>query len=249
MGGRIFGFGVPILLPKKDLDPGEDWLQFCAWSESILKITYSRGDDDQARQLMREFSEVSGAMNEYLSWMIAARHSSSGNDLLSQLLPAEVDEQHLTQDEILGFFQLLMVGGQETTANLINNAVLSLLENPSQLALLASDIELLPSAIEEALRFRAPIQWVMRTPTREIQLSGQALLPGQLVLAVIGSANRDSKRFDRSEEFDITREPNGQIGFGHGIHFCLGSVLARMEVRIALSHVLERLIGLQFDQR
>lgn len=225
--------------------PGTDWPRFKAWSDSILKISYARDGTDEAKRVMQEFAEVTAAMNEYLSAMIVARRESPRDDLLSNLIAAEVDGQRLSQDEILGFFQLLVVAGQDTTANLINNAVLCLLENPRQLELLRSDMQFLPSAIEEVLRYRAPIQWVMRTPRQEIELSGETLSPGQLVLAMIGSANRDSKYFDRSEEFDITRDPNPHIAFGHGIHFCLGAALARMEARIALTHLFERTSDLE----
>jgi cytochrome P450 len=225
--------------------PGGDWPKFRAWSDSILKMSYARGGDDEARRVIKEFADVSTAMNEYLIAMIAERRQSPKDDLLSHLIAAEVDGQRLAHDEILGFFQLLVVGGQETTANLINNAVLSLLENPGQLAMLRANMQLLPSAIEETLRYRAPLQWMMRTPTRKIELSGQTLLPGQLILAVIGSANRDSKHFERPDEFDITRDPNPHIAFSHGIHFCLGAALARMEARIAITDLLERLAGLE----
>jgi cytochrome P450 len=218
--------------------PGADWSKFRAWSDSILKITYSRGADDEARRVMKEFAEVGVEMNEYLTTMIAERRQSPQDDLLTQLMTAEVDGQRLAQAEILGFFQLLVVAGQETTANLIDNAVLSLLENPSQLALLRSNLRLLDSAIEETLRYRAPFQWVMRTPARVIQMHGESLLPGQLILAVIGSANRDSKHFDRAEEFDIARDPNPHLSFGHGVHSCIGSALARMEARIGLYDLL-----------
>lgn len=219
--------------------PGEDWLKFRTWSDSILKITYSRGADDEAKRVMNEFAEVTAAMSEYLAAMIAARRRLHADDLLSRLMTVEVDGQRLTHDEILGFFQLLLVAGQETTANLIDNAVLSLLENPDQMERLRADPRLLPAAIDETLRYRAPIQWVMRTPTRDVEMHGQTLVPGRLVLAVVGSANRDPKHVERPDQFDIARNPNAHIAFGGGSHFCLGSVLARMEARIALGDLLE----------
>ena len=174
--------------------PGADWPKFRAWSDSILKISYARGGDEEAKRVMTEFAEVTAEMNDYLLVMIAARRQSPRDDLLSRLIAAEVDGDRLEHHEILGFFQLLVVGGQETTANLITNAILSLLENPNQLALLRSNMHLLPSTIEETLRYRAPVQWVMRTPTQHIQLSGETLSPGQLILAVIGSANHEIGR-------------------------------------------------------
>jgi cytochrome P450 len=137
------------------------------------------------------------------------------------------------------------VAGQETTANLINNAVLCLIENPDQLALLRLKPELLSSAIEEVLRYRSPIQWLMRTPGREIALNGQVIPAGKLILAMLGSANRDPKQFHEPDRFDIRREPNPHIAFGHGIHSCLGAALARMESKIALSDLMARLKDLE----
>ena len=241
-------FAVPLamrIIARMIGIPGEDWPKFRAWSDSILKISYARGADDEARRVMKEFADVGAEMNEYLTTLIAGRRQSPRDDLLTHLISAEIDGQRLTQPEILGFFQLLVVAGQETTANLINNAVLSLLEHPGQLALLRSNLRLLDSAIEETLRYRAPFQWVMRTPARAIQMGGENLLPGQLILAVIGSANRDSKYFDQAEEFDITRHPNPHLSFGHGVHFCIGSALARMEARIALHDLLSNLAEIE----
>src|ERR1700735_1194458 len=133
-----------------------------------------------------------------------------------------------------------MVAGQETTTNLINNAILCLAEHPDQRALLEERLDLIPSAIEEVLRYRSPVQWMMRTPRREVELHGQTIPQGKLVLPVIGSANRDAAHFPDAGRFDITRTPNPHIAFGHGIHFCLGAALARMESRIALSDLLAR---------
>ena len=170
-------FAVP--LPMKVIAqiigiPGADWPKFRAWSDSILKISYSRQSDDEAKRVMKEFADVTAAMNEYLATMIAERRQSPGDDLLSHLIAAEVDGQGLAHDDILGFFQLLVVGGQETTANLINNAILCLLENPAQLALLRANMQLLPSAIEEVLRYRAPVQWLPSEMLCQLQLQFRA---------------------------------------------------------------------------
>ena len=151
-----------------------------------------------------------------------------------------MDGERLTQHEILGFFQLLVVGGQETTTNLITNAMLCLFDNSDQLARLKKQPELLPSAIEETLRYRSPFQWLMRTPRQPIELHGQNLAPGELILAMVGSANRDSKQFADADRFDIGRNPNPHIAFGHGIHSCLGAALSRMEAKIAVADLLER---------
>src|SRR5207237_3857372 len=138
-------------------------------------------------------------MNDYLTKMIAQRKEKPTDDLLTRLIEAEVDGQHLTQEEILGFFQLLVVGGQETTTNLINNAIICFLDHPTQLALLRSNMNLLESAIEEVLRYRSPLQWLMRTPTRQIEMHAQTLLPAQLILPLIHSATRDPKHFNLTD--------------------------------------------------
>jgi cytochrome P450 len=228
--------------------PVEDWPRFRQWSDLILKLSYTmRGmeADAEAGTAMAAFRSVTVEMNEYIGEMIAQRRAAPRDDLLTRLVEAEVDGERLTQQEILGFFQLLVVGGQETTANLINNALLCLIDNPDQFALLRSRPELLPSAIEEVLRYRSPVQWLMRAPVREIALNGQVVPAGKLVLAMIGSANRDPKQFREPERFDIRREASPHIAFGHGIHSCLGAALSRMEARIALSDLLARVDGLE----
>src|SRR5207302_5735975 len=143
--------------------------------------------------------------------------------------------ERLTTKDILGFVQLLLVGGQETTANLIDNAIVCFLDHPGELARLRANPQLLPSAIEEVLRFRSPLQWMPRATRRDVAMHGQTIPAGKLVLPLIGSANRDPKQFRDAGRFDITREPNPHIAFGHGIHACLGGPLARLEARIALT--------------
>ncbi|HUE72302.1 MAG TPA: cytochrome P450 [Pirellulaceae bacterium] len=223
--------------------PPADWLRFKRWSDMVLRLSYTMGgiDPAEAQAAMNDFESVTVEMDEYVGEMIRERSARPANDLMTGLVQAEVDGERLTQYEILGFFQLLVVGGQETTANLISNAVLCLLENPRQLALLRERMELLPSAIEEVLRYRSPLPWLMRTPRSPVELSGQTIPPGELVLPMIGSANRDERHFPAADQFDITRDPNPHIAFGHGVHFCLGATLARLEARIALTDLLARM--------
>jgi cytochrome P450 len=147
----------------------------------------------------------------------------------------------LTEDELLGFFQLLLLAGQETTTNLIDNAFLCLSQHPAQQARLRAEPNLLPAAIEEVLRFRAPVQAMFRVTRHAIELHGQTIPPRSLVLPMIGAANHDSAQFPEPDRFDITRAPNPHIAFGHGIHFCIGAPLARLEARVALAELLERL--------
>jgi cytochrome P450 len=225
--------------------PAGDWARFKGWSDKILRLSYTRSGGAEAEGAMEDFIAVTGEMSEYLAQMTARLRAAPADDLLSRLVAAEVDGERLTHGEILGFFQLLIVGGQETTTNLINNAVLCLLENPEQLALLRGRMELLPSAIEEVLRYRSPFQWIMRTPREAIEMGGQTLRPGELVLAMVGSANRDEREFEGADQFDITRDSNSHLAFGHGIHFCMGAALSRLEARIALTDLLGRLEGLE----
>ena len=221
--------------------PAADWLRFKRWSDSILKLSYARSGGAEAAAAGTEFLAVTAEMSDYLTQLIAQRRTAPRDDLLTRLVEAEVNGERLAPEEILGFFQLLVVGGQETTTNLINNAILCFLEHPDQLARLQATPDLLPSAIEEVLRYRAPLQWMMRTPRRAVALHGQTIPAGVLVLAVIGSANRDPKQFPDADYFDIGREPNAHLAFGHGIHACLGAPLARLEARLALTDLLERL--------
>ena len=236
---------LSIPLPMKVIStmigiPPADWSRFKHWSDSILKLSYARSGGPEAEDGAREFKTVTIEMNDYLGEMIAERQASPKSDLLTRLVQAEVDGERLTQDEILGFFQLLVVGGQETTTNLINNAVLSFMENPDQLTLLRGRPQLLACAIEEVLRYRSPLQWVMRTPRRDIELHGQRIPAGKLVLPMIGSANRDPRVFPNADKFEISRDPNPHLAFGHGIHACLGAALARLETKIVLSDFLAR---------
>ncbi|HEV3003177.1 MAG TPA: cytochrome P450 [Pirellulales bacterium] len=220
---------------------GVDLPRFKRWSDGILKISYTRSGTEAAAAALQEFTAVTTEMNDYLTELIARRRATPEDDLITRLVEAEVDGERLSQPEILGFFQLLVVGGQETTVNLIANAMLCFLESPDQLARLRAAPDLLPAAIEEVLRYRAPLQWVMRTPRRDAEMHGQVIPAGQLVLPMLGSANRDPKQFRDPNRFDIARDPKANVAFGHGIHACLGAPLARLEARIALTDLLDRL--------
>ncbi len=225
--------------------PAADWPRYKRWSDVILKLANAISGDAEAVRTVEEYRAVTAEMRDFLPEWIAQRRAARSQDLLTRLVEAEVDGERLTQTEILGFVQLLLVGGQETTANLINNAVLCFLENPDQLARLQAAPDLLPSAIEEVLRYRSPVQWMPRATRREVVLLDQTIPAGKLVLVMIGSANRDPKQFRDAGRFDLTRAPNPHLAFGHGIHSCLGAPLARLEARIALADFLERVRGFE----
>lgn len=229
--------------------PDADWPRYVRWSGAVLNVSYSvRGmspGKEAAQAANEDFSATTAEMAEYLRHLVDQRLTNPHDDLLSRLVAAEVDGQRLSPHELLMFFQLLLVGGQETTTNLINNAVLSLLENPDQLALVRRSPELIPSAIEETLRYRSPFQSGFRGTRRETEVHGQMIPAGKLLFVMVGSANRDPKQFPEPNRFDITRHPNPHLAFGHGIHFCLGAPLSRLEAKIALGDVLNRLPDLR----
>jgi cytochrome P450 len=226
--------------------PADDWPRYKRWVEGILALSHTRSGETAKAEGMNKFRAVAAEMSEYLEQMISSRKQSPRDDLLTRLIEAEMDGQRLTHEEILGFFQLLILAGQETTTNLINNAILCLTEHPDQLERLRADPDrLLPAAIEEVLRYRPPFLWLMRTPKREVELHGQTIPAGALVLLVVASANRDEAQFPDADRFDMARDPNPHLAFGHGSHFCLGAPLSRLEARIALTDVLKRLPDLR----
>jgi len=224
----------------------EDWPRYKRWNDKILGLTFTRSGGDQAQQAKRDFNSVTSEMSLYLAERVAERRESPQSDLLTRLLEAEVEGDRLTHEEILAFFRLLMFAGQETTTNLLNNAIVCFLDHPDQLTRLRNALQLLPSAIEEVLRYRSPFQWMMRTPLRDVEVHGITIPKGAFVLPMVGAANRDPKRFPHPNRFDIARDPNPHVAFGHGIHFCLGAALARLEARIALSDLLSRFASFQY---
>jgi cytochrome P450 len=224
--------------------PAEDWPRFNRWSELTLELSYTiRGISpaEEAAKAGEGYRQVMVEMSEYLPELSEARRREPKDDLLTRMVQAELNGERLSPEEILGFVHLLIVGGQETTTNLVNNAILSLLENPEQLAKLERNPELLGSAIEETLRYRSPLQWIFRANRREVTLQGATIPAGQLLITVLGSANRDGKQFRDAEKFDIKRDPNPHVAFGHGLHFCIGAALSRLEARVVLTEILSRL--------
>lgn len=225
--------------------PSTEWARFRAWSDVILRLSHTLGAGPAASAAVMEYAVVKAEMTLYLQNVIDQRRAKPRNDLLSRLVHAEVDGERLGDDEIEGFLELLIVAGQETTSNLISNAVLSFSQFPAELRRLTRSWDLLPGAIEEILRYRSPVQWVFRSTLASVTMHGQVIPAGKLVLPLIGSANRDPQHFPEPDRFDITRNPNAHLAFGHGIHFCIGAALARLEARVALPDLYRRLIGLE----
>jgi cytochrome P450 len=186
-------------------------------------------------------SDAQASMLEYGAALIEAKRACPAEDMLSIVVHAKLDDvepESLTDVELYSFFSLLFAAGSETTRNAVSGGLLALLERPEQLAMLRADRSLLPTAIEEMLRWTTPSPSKRRTATRVLELGGHTIEPGQKVLFWEGSANRDERVFVRSMEFDICRDPNPHLAFGHGLHYCLGASLARLEMRVMLEAVL-----------
>lgn len=169
------------------------------------------------------------------------RRSRPGDDLVSQLLTAEVEGELLSPIEFSGFFLVLVVAGNETTRNLISGGLLALLSHPEQLARLRGEPALMNSAVEEMLRFVSPVNQFRRTASRDIELRGQHIAAGDRVILAHSSANRDESVFSDPDTFDIGRHPNPHVAFGAGPHFCIGAALARLEARCMFDEILTRL--------
>lgn len=223
--------------------PTDDVPLFRRWSDDILGLVHTIGGGEAGARAEQAFAVTSDEMARYVGELVRARRARPEDDLLTRLVKAEVDGARLSNDEILGFFQLLLLAGHETTTNLIANAVLCLLEHPEARAA-ASSPDRVPALVEEVLRYRSPVQAVFRITKRDVDLRGARMPEGKLVLAVIGSANRDEVYFADAARFDVARDPNPHIAFGHGTHFCLGAMLARLEARVAIPDLVTRLGGL-----
>jgi cytochrome P450 len=218
--------------------PVADRGRFLRWSEALVNLVYAIAGGEQAARATAAYGVAKEEMRAYASGLIAERRRAPRDDLLTRLVEAEVSGERLTEEEILGFFQLLLSAATETTTNLIANAILCFAEHPAELARLRASPSLLPSAIEEVVRYRSPAAVMFRQTRREVELSGQVIPADRFVLAMIGSANRDPAQFRDPGRFDVARDPNPHIGFGHGAHFCLGAALARLEAQVAIPDLL-----------
>jgi cytochrome P450 len=188
-------------------------------------------------------SEAQTRMLEFGIELIAAKRAEPTDDLLSHAIHAslpDVEPPELTDGELYAFFALLFSAGSETTRNAMAGGLLALMERPDQLAALRSDGELLPTAVDEALRWTTPSPSKRRTATRATELAGHRIAPGEKVVVWEGSANRDDLVFPEAMTFDVARDPNPHLAFGHGVHFCLGASLARLELRVFFEELLAR---------
>lgn len=209
-------------------------------SDSASMLFSSRLPEEQLVECARDFVRI----QRYFIELLNERRSAPQEDLLSDLLALPPEEQPFTDPELARALTGTLIAGHETTSQLIGNGLALLLETRERWQALCKHPESIPQAIEEVLRYDAPVPVFFRTTTREVALGGITLAPETLVMIVFSSANRDEAQFPRADQFDMQRAPNRHFAFGHGVHFCLGAFLARKEARLAFETLCQRLPGL-----
>jgi cytochrome P450 len=235
---REFTFPYPTQIIAGLLGlPREDYPQFQRWSISLLSIVVNRDRGVAA----------SNALRDYFVPILEARRREPREDLISRLAHAEIDGERLADEEIFSFLRLLLPAGVETTYRSTGNLLFGLLSDPRQLDAVRADRSLIPQAIEEAVRWEAPLLMITRVATRDTELGGVPIPAGSAVMPMLGSANRDPDRHPDPDRFDIFRPSNAHISFGFGVHVCLGMHLARLEMRVAVNRLLDRLPRLHLD--
>jgi cholest-4-en-3-one 26-monooxygenase len=210
--------------------------QLFDWSNRLIGF-----DDPEFQTSLEDGRQAAMEMWMYANELGASRKGSTGEDLVSVLVNAELDGVSLTEMEFDAFFLLLAVAGNETTRNLISGGMLALIEHPEQRARLLAEPSLVPSAVEEMLRWVTPVMYFRRTATRDTELRGVRIKENEKVAVYYTSANRDEDVFPDPERFDVGRTPNEHLAFGVGQHFCLGTSLARLEIRVMFEELLRRL--------
>lgn len=234
-----YAYPLPVQVIVEMLGvPPEDHATFRTWSEAL-----ARGlDPDFLLPPEAVHERLAGILNfvQYFAGLIEKRRAAPGEDLLSRLIAAEERGEALSQGELLSTCILLLVAGHETTVNLIAGGALALFEHPDQLAHLRAEPGLGRSAVEELLRYVCPVQLTGRIALEPMEVGGVELDAGEFSMVLIGSANRDPAAFDRPDELDLGRTDNPHLGFGFGLHHCLGAPLARLEAQIAFDTLLRR---------
>jgi cytochrome P450 len=221
--------------------PAEDHRQFKSWAAELVAGLGQPTLGSRRASTTPALQKLFG----YLTEIIAARRKEPRDDLISAMVLAQEEEDALSDNELLATSNLLLIAGHETTTNLIGNGLLALLREPDELERLRGEMTLLPTAIEELLRYDGPVQATIRVAREDLAIDGHRIEQGSLVLVGIGAANHDPAVFDEPERLDVGRDPNPHLAFGFGAHFCLGAPLARLEAEIAFRVLLERFPHMQ----
>jgi cytochrome P450 len=213
--------------------PDEDWQRFFEWSEAVIPGATDWSEEKRA--------SLQADMHETLLATTVARRADPRDDLISVLAQVEIEGRRLSDAELAMFLVQLLVAGNETTRNMVSGGVVALADDPASWARLRRDRALVPTAVEEMLRWTTPVVSFMRTATRDTELAGKSVREGDPVLMLYASANRDGRQFGpTADRFDIGRDPNHHVAFGFGAHFCIGATLARIEARVLLEELLDR---------
>jgi cytochrome P450 len=226
---------LPVIVIAEMLGiPREDRERFKRWSDAMIGTL---GGD---YSLLAEARRSNEELVEYVSEIMEARRRSPRKDLISGLVAAEEQGAVLSDDEILGTIALLLVAGNETTTHLISGGVLALLRHPREMQRLRDEASLIPSAVEEFLRFSGPVHTTRRSARTDVEINGVEITRGEVVIAILAAANRDPNKYADPDRLDVARNPTDHVAFGDGIHFCLGAPLARVEAQIAIGSLLNR---------
>jgi cytochrome P450 len=237
---RDYALPIPTTVISEMLGvPVADRHKFHGWSSTIVSTVPSRWGILKAIPALALFLR-------YIRKLVALRRAAPQDDLVSALVAAHEAGDRLTEDELLAMVSLLLIAGHETTVNLIGNGMLALMEHPQQMERLRADPALIKPAVEELLRYDGPLETATERFAREdVTLSDVTIPRGEMVFAVVASANRDETQFKDADLLDLTREPNRHLAFGQGVHFCVGAPLARLEGQIAINSLLQRIPDLR----
>ena len=231
------GYPLPITVIAEMLGVrSEDMGAFETWSNTLALAV----DPMLGRKQVRAIKQAAERVYEYFEGIISERRREPRDDLVTALMEAEEAGERLTHQEMLSVLLLILVAGNETTRNLIGNGVLALLRNPEQLQRLREDRGLLDTAVDELLRYDSPVQLDGRAACEDVEIGGKRIRAGDVVISVLGAANRDPEAFDDPESLDVGRRGTSHLSFGRGVHYCLGGPLALMEAQIALASLLDR---------
>jgi cytochrome P450 len=218
--------------------PEEEWPRFHRWSEAVIPGATDWPEDER--------QSLQAEMVTYLVGEAKARRDAPRDDLVSALAAAEVEGEHLSDDELAMFLVQLLVAGNETSRNMLSGGLVALADHPDQWQALRDDRRLVAPAVEEFLRWTTPVVYFMRTATRDVDVRGERIGPGEPVVLLYASANRDDDQFGPSaDRFDVARSPNHHMAFGFGPHFCIGAALARLEGRVLLEELLDRFTSVE----
>ena len=234
-------FPVSVIAEMLGIEP-ERRIDFKRWTDDIISASNRATATEEARQRIRHSVNEARA---YFEATITNRRQDPGDDIISAFVRAEEENQALTAAEVLSLSILLLLGGSETTTNLLGSILVTLFEQPDDLAQVERDPSLIPQLIEEGLRYHSPVQALFRQTTQPVEIGGTTIPAEATVMPLLASANRDPRKFPDPDRFDLSRNTDGHVAFGHGVHFCLGAPLARVEARVALEALLPSLSSLR----